>query len=93
MPANRILMNKRRSRMKAKTGQEERLFVKDTGISNTIFIIRMLSENATEVQKDVYMCFINYTMAFDKIRQKDLFKLLSNLDTIEMYIRIIRNLY
>ena len=43
-------------------------FMKDTGTRNAIFILRHLCEKAIEVKKDLYLCFIDYTKAFDKVR-------------------------
>ena len=40
---------------------------------NSIFSMRTLLERAIEVQKDLYLCFIDYTKAFDKGKQSDLF--------------------
>ena len=42
---------------------------------NEIFIIRMLSERAIEMQKDVYICFID-----DKVGHEELMDLLQELD-------------
>ena len=33
-------------------------------------------ERAIEVQKDLYLCFINYSKAFDKVKHSDLFDIL-----------------
>ena len=38
----------------------------DEGTSNAIYIIRILFERVLEVQKDLYICFINYTNTFDR---------------------------
>ena len=53
----RILMNRARSRIRPEIGQEQCGFVKDTGTRNALFMIRMLSERAIQMQKNVYMCF------------------------------------
>ena len=36
-----------------------------TGTREGIFILRTICERATDVQKDVYICFIDYTKPFD----------------------------
>lgn len=68
-------------------------FVKDIETRNAIFMLRMLSERAEQMQKDVHLCFIDYTKEFDKVYHTDMLELLSNLDIFGKDIRIIKNLY
>ena len=56
-------------------------------------MVRMISERAIEMQKDVYMCFIDCTKVFDNVKHDELFKLLSTLDINGKDLRLIRNLY
>ena len=46
----------------------------------TNFVLRIITERAAVMQKDVYICFIDYTKAFNKVKHKELFEDLSNLD-------------
>ena len=46
-----------------------------------------------EVQHDLYLCFIDYAKAFDKVKHEDLFEFLQNLDIDGKDLRLIRNLY
>ena len=39
-----------------------------TGTREGIFNLRTICERATDVQKDVYICFIDYTKAFDRVK-------------------------
>ena len=45
------------------------------------------------MQKDLYICFIDYTKAFDKVKHEELLKLLECFDLFGKDIRILRNLY
>ena len=45
-------------------------FMDDKGTRNAIFVMRLLDARAMETQKDLYICFIDYTKAFDKVRYK-----------------------
>ena len=47
---------------------------------NTRFMARMIYERVIEKQRDVYMCFIDYTKAFDRVQYDELLKMLMNLD-------------
>ena len=49
----------------------------------------LLSERAIEQQKDLYMCFNDYT----KFKHKKLFQLLIGLDLNGNGIRLLQNLY
>ena len=67
--------------------------MEDTGTRNAIFIVRTLCERAIEVQHDLYLCFIDYAKAFDKVKREDLFEFLQTLDIDGKDLRLIRNLY
>ena len=53
----------------------------------------LLMERAIEVQKDLYLCFIDYSKAFDKVRHSDLFDILQGINCDGKDLRVIRNLY
>ena len=53
----------------------------------------MLLERSIEVQKDLHLCFIDYSKAFDKVKHDRLFEILENLDIDGKDLRVIRNLY
>ena len=42
---------------------------------NAIFTLSMLAERCIEMQKDLYLCFIDYSKAFDKVRHEKLFNI------------------
>ena len=52
-----------------------------------------MCERSTEVNKDLFLCFIDYTKAFDKVRHETLLDMLQELEIDGKDIRIIRNLY
>ena len=43
-------------------------FMPDKGTENAIFILRMFVERSIEKQKYVYVCFIDYSKAFDTVK-------------------------
>ena len=45
------------------------------------------------MKKDLYLCFIDYSKAFDKVRHEKLFNILEHLDIDGKDLRVIRNLY
>ena len=50
-------------------------------------------ERANEVQKDLYICFIDYSKAFDKVKYSNLFNILQILNCDGRDLRVLRNLY
>ena len=55
--------------------------------------MRMLSERSVEIQKDLYVAYIDYEKAFDGVKHTELFKGLSKYGIDGKDLRIIRNLY
>ncbi|GFR84305.1 RNA-directed DNA polymerase from mobile element jockey-like [Elysia marginata] len=60
---------------------------------SAIFTLSMLMERAVEVQHDVYLGFIGYSKAFDKVKHSELFGILDQLNIDGKDLRILRNLY
>ncbi|GFO16119.1 LINE-1 reverse transcriptase [Plakobranchus ocellatus] len=54
------------------------------------YIMRTLIERALEVQKDVYLCFIDYTKAFDRVRNDEIITELKQLNIDGKDLRIIK---
>ena len=65
---SRILLHWARSRIKREIGVEQFGFLEDAGNRNAIFVLRMITERAVEMQSDVFVCFIDYSKSFDKVR-------------------------
>lgn len=66
-------MNRTRSRIIAEIVEEQCGFVQDAGIY-AIIMIKMLSDRAIEMQKKLFLCFIDCPKAFNKVCCKDLFE-------------------
>ena len=49
-------------------------------------------ERAIEVPKDLYLCFIDYSKAFDKVKYSDLFDILLRRNCDGKDLIVIRNL-
>ena len=63
------------------------------GTVNAIFILRTIIERALEVNKDLYLCFVDYTKAFEKVKHEEIINILENLNMDGKDPRIIKNLY
>ena len=53
----------------------------------------MLAERAIDIQKDLYICYVDYEKAFDKVRHQDLFNILNNIGLDGKDLRLMENLY
>lgn len=60
-------MNRHRNKIRAKNDQEDYYFVQNTGTRKAIFMVRMLTDQTVPMQKNLYLCFIDYAIAFDKV--------------------------
>ena len=89
----RMLMNRERKKLKSEMSCVQYGFVEDKSIRNAIFITHMLSERAIEMQKDLYLCFIDYTKVFDKVKHEQLVNMLDSLDIDCKDLRVVRNIY
>ena len=56
-------------------------------------MLRTLTERAIEIQRDLYLCFIDYTKAFDKLRHEEIMSILDSLNIDGKDLRIVRNIY
>ena len=89
----RVILNRILRKIKPQVAEEEYGFTEGKGTTNAIFNVRMLTERAIEVQKDVFMCFINYEKAFDKVRHpQQLIEILQNLNIDGKDLGLITNL-
>ena len=88
-----VLVNRVRRKTQPEIADVQFGFVKGKGTRNAIFALRILAERCIEVQQDLFLCFIDYTKAFDKVRHEDLITLFDSLDIDGKDLRLIRNLY
>ena len=68
-------------------------FLPGTGTREGIFNLRTICEEATDVQKDVYICSIDYTKAFDRVKHFNLIECLSEIEIDDKDLQIISKLY
>ena len=85
----RIVINRIRGRTLHVIAPEQYGFMPDKGTGNGIFILRMFVERSIEKQKYVYVCFIDYSKAFDTVKYKLLVDLLQSLDVDQTGLRLL----
>ena len=89
----KILMSRARNKISREISNTQCGFVRDKGAGNAIFMVRMLFERAVEMQQDLFLCFIDYSKAFDKVKHEELMRILEEIDIDGKDLRIVRNLY
>ena len=63
------------------------------GTREGIFNLRIICERAIDVQQDVYICFIDYTKAFDRVKHVKMIECLSEIGIDDKDLRIITKMY
>ena len=63
------------------------------GTRDQIANIRWIMEKASEFQKSIYFCFIDYAKAFDCVDHNNLWKILQEMGIPDHLICLLRNLY
>ena len=89
----RVIMNRIRGRTLNDISEVQYGFMPDRGTRNAIFVLRRLVERMIEKQKDVYVCFIDYSKAFDTVKHEPLIELLQSLDIDPQDVKLLANLY
>ena len=56
-------------------------------------ILKMLAEQSIEHQQDLYVVFVDYSKAFDKVRHNALLKMLDKINIDDKDLRLLWNLY
>ena len=68
-------------------------FRKGRGTRDQIANIRWIIKKSTELQKNIYFCFIDYAKAFDCVDNKKLWKILKEMGIPDHLTCLLRNLY
>ena len=68
-------------------------FRKGRGIRDQIANIHWIIKKATEFQKNIYFCFIDYAKAFDFVDHNKLWKIIRVMGLPDYLTCLLRNLY
>ena len=68
-------------------------FRKGRGTRDQIANIHWIREKATEFQKNIYFCFIDYAKAFDCVDHSKLWNILQEMGIPDHFTSLLRNLY
>ena len=68
-------------------------FRKGRGTRDQFFNTRWIIKKASEFQKNIYFCFIDYAKAFDYVDHNKLWKILKEMGIPDYLTCLLRNLY
>ena len=89
----RVILKRIRNKISPEISDQQFGFVAGKGTANAVFSLRMLAERCLDVQKEIFICFVDYEKAFDKVRHEILMNILNSLMLDGRDLRIIKNLY
>ena len=92
----KILLKIVSQRMKSKIMQEidvcQNGFRAGCGTRNAIFLLKVLSQRSIQMQTDIYLCFVDYTKAFDRVVHNELMHFLDDLELDDKDLRLTQSL-
>ena len=89
----KIIQRRIRKKLEDEIAEEQFGFISGSGTRDGIFTLQTICERAFEMQRERYLCFIDYEKAFDKVQHEKMIKMLDNQNIGKENIRIIRKLY
>ena len=88
-----VLIRRLRKSISPQISRTQCGYIKDKGTRNATFMLRLLIEKAIDKHQDLYLSFIDYSKAFDKVRHENLMQMLKELNIDGKDLRLVRNLY
>lgn len=89
----RIIFNRIQDKCDEYLSRSQYGFRKGTGTREAILGLSLIAERYLEVQRDLYVCFVDYKKAFDRIEHQRLIEVLQEIGLDGREIIIIRNIY
>ena len=89
----RIITERNRRIFEREAGKTQSGFKKGMGTREGIFNLRIITEKMLEKHKKVYMCYIDYKKAFDRVYHALLMEVLSHNEIDAKDLKLIMNLY
>lgn len=89
----RVILNRIQQKCEEIMSGEQFGFRKGLGTREALFAMQTLLQRCWEVKRPVYICFIDYEKAFDRVQHNKLIDALMSLGIDEKDLRLITNLY
>ena len=89
----RVIIARNTNTIERDIGETQSGFRQKIGTREGIFNLRIAFDRYLQVNKEIYICFIDYEKAFDRVFHTKLMNILKTLDMDGKDIRLIQNLY
>ena len=89
----KVILQRNKTKIDVEISETQSGFRKGRGTREGIFNLRTINERYLEKEKDVYICFIDYEKAFDRVNHDKLCEVLKSTGIDGKDIRIIARLY
>jgi len=95
--ASKVLLKVILAQIQPKTelevAEEQARFRPQRGTHNHICSLRILTEQARARRQPLYMCFVDFEKAFDRVSHKKLWKVMTDMGFARHIVALIRSLY
>ena len=68
----RLVMNRNRNKTRSEVAQEQFGCIEGKGTTNAMHTLRIVIERSIEIQQDIYLCFLDFSKAFDTVNMRSL---------------------
>jgi hypothetical protein len=89
----RVITARNRRTFERESGRMQSGFIQGMGTREGIFNLRIITEKLLEKHKRIYVCFIDYKKAFDRVFHAKLIEALKRLEIDGKDLNLITNLY
>jgi len=88
-----IIAERIENKAKMYLGEDHYGFRRGVGTRDAITVMRVITKRRIEHNQTVYVCFVGYEKAFDRINWKKMIEILKNIGVDCRYRRLIKELY
>ena len=89
----RVILNRIKDAIDIEVDEAQFGFRPGRGTREGIFSFNILAQKHIELNKELYICFIDYAKAFDRVKHENLVECLNKIGVDGKDVRIITNLY
>ena len=90
---SRIILNRLRKRTEEILSEEQAGFRADRSTIDQIFTLRQLAEKYTEMNRGLYVGYIDFRKAFDSVWREGLWRVMRSLGFEEKIVRVLESMY
>ena len=89
----KIIMKRIEDKLDTKINKTQAGFRRDRGTRDHIFNLKIIIEKCREFNHDLYICFIDYSKAFDCVQHTQLWRMMTEMNFPKQEIQLIKTLY